>query len=424
MNILLVGSGGREHALAWKLVQSPRVKTVFANTKNPGIQAVSTHLDFDVTDRQGTANLCRKAGIDLVVVGPEAPLVDGLTDVLTAAGIPVFGPDAYGAQLEGSKAFTKTICDQKAIPTAAYATFDQADAAHSYVDSVGAPCVVKADGLAAGKGVVVAATVEHAHAALDMMFDGAFGDAGTTVVIEECLIGEEASAFFISDGETVLPFGTAQDHKRAYDGDEGPNTGGMGAYSPAPILTPDLEKEVLNTIARPAVRAMADAGHPYKGVLYAGLMMTKDGPKLIEFNCRFGDPECQVLMMRYQGDLASLLLAAAQGNLASLPAEEASHWSTDSAMTVVMASKGYPGSYEKGTEIRDVDPSGETEDGVIFHAGTEVRNGALLATGGRVLNVSAQAHHLSDARDKAYGMIDQINWPGGFFRKDIGWRAI
>lgn len=419
MNVLLIGSGGREHALAWALSASPLLTDLYAAPGNPGIGEVARLVPLDVDDHGAVVAFCRDRAIGLVVVGPEGPLVAGLVDALTAAGIKAFGPTAKAAELEGSKGFTKDLCRANDIPTAAYERFSSPGPAKAHVSATGAPIVVKADGLAAGKGVVVAMTVEEAHAAIDAMFAGSFGEAGTEVVVEEFLTGEEVSFFALADGKTALPLASAQDHKRVGDGDVGPNTGGMGAYSPAPALTPALAEEAMATIIRPTLAAMGAMGRPYKGVLYAGLMLTAAGPKLIEYNCRFGDPETQVLMPRLKDDLMTLLLAAVDGQLATMSVR----WRDAAALTVVMAANGYPGAVEKGSIIRGVATAGG-EDVEIFHAGTALRDGALTANGGRVLNVTATGATVEDAQRKAYAAVDRIDWPGGFCRRDIGYRAV
>ncbi|WP_308911946.1 phosphoribosylamine--glycine ligase [Pseudokordiimonas caeni] len=420
MNILLIGSGGREHALAWKIRQSPMVDTLYAAPGNGGIDAVATKADLDVTDHAAVIAFCREMAIELVVVGPEAPLVAGLIDDLRAAGIKAFGPTKAAAQLEGSKGFTKDICARYNIPTAAYQRFTDAAAARAYVTEQGAPIVIKADGLAAGKGVIVAMTLAEALEAIDDMFSGEFGDAGAEVVVEAFLEGEEASFFALCDGKTALALATAQDHKRVGDGDTGPNTGGMGAYSPAPVMTPALCDRVMAEIIEPTVKAMADMGHPYTGVFFAGLMITDKGPELIEYNCRFGDPECQVLMTRMKSDIVPLLLAVATGDLSNAAVE----WSDDPALTVVMAAKGYPGTYQKGSEIKGIAEAEGKTGAHVFHAGTKAEGGHVLATGGRVLNVTATGKTVSDAQAKAYAAVDIIDWPEGFCRRDIGWRAV
>ncbi len=417
MNVLLIGSGGREHALAWALSASPLLTKLYCAPGNPGIAQVAELAAIDITDHRAVINLCKAKNIDFVVVGPEAPLVAGLVNDLNGSGIKAFGPSKFAAQLEGSKGFTKDICANYNIPTAAYGRFKDLEKAKAYLASQGAPIVIKADGLAAGKGVTVAMTLPEAEAALQDIFSGRFGEA--ECVIEEFLEGEEASFFVLSDGTHVLPLATAQDHKRVGDGDVGPNTGGMGAYSPAPCMTEALCSQALEKIVKPTVKALADMGHPYVGVLYAGLILTKEGPKLIEYNARFGDPETQVMMLRLRDDLLTLLLATADGTLDKVSVR----WRDDFALTVVMAAKGYPGDYVKGTEIKGLaqDFGGDVE---IFHAGTALKDGRLLAVGGRVLNITALGKTAGDAQVKAYDAIGKIGWPGGFCRKDIGWRAI
>ncbi|NKN39679.1 phosphoribosylamine--glycine ligase [Agrobacterium sp. a22-2] len=418
MKVLLIGSGGREHALAWKLAQSPLLTTLFAAPGNPGIAEHATIAAIDTDDHAAVLSFCRDTAIDFVVVGPEAPLVAGLADVLRAAGIATFGPSATAAQLEGSKGFTKDICARYDIPTGAYQRFNNAPKAKAYIRAQGAPIVIKADGLAAGKGVTVAMTVEEALAAVDDCFEGAFGAAGAEVVVEAFLDGEEASFFCLCDGKTLLPLATAQDHKRVGDGDTGPNTGGMGAYSPAPVMTPELVERTMKEIIEPTMRGMADSGMPFSGVFFAGLMITEKGPELIEYNVRFGDPECQVLMMRLKSDLLPLLFASATGTLDQVTAE----WSDDPALTVVLASKGYPGSYAKNTPIGAL--PAEAEGAKVFHAGTALRDGALVATGGRVLNATATGGTVAEAQSRAYGLVDGVTWDNGFCRRDIGWRAV
>jgi phosphoribosylamine--glycine ligase len=418
MNVLLIGSGGREHALAWKLSQSPLLGKLFAAPGNPGIAEHAELVKLDVEDHRAVIDFCRLMGVEFVVVGPEAPLVSGLSDALRAAGIACFGPSAAAAQLEGSKGFTKDLCARFGIPTGAYQRFNNAPKAKAYVRAQGAPIVIKADGLAAGKGVTVAMTVDEALAAIDECFEGAFGAAGAEVVVEAFLDGEEASFFCLSDGKTALALATAQDHKRVGDGDTGPNTGGMGAYSPAPVMTPDLVERTMREIIEPTMRGMAEMGHPFQGVFFAGLMITEKGPELIEYNVRFGDPECQVLMMRLKSDLLPLLHACATGTLEGMSAE----WIDDAALTVVMAAKGYPGTYEKGSEIAHLPE--ESLDGKIFHAGTAKTGETLTATGGRVLNVTARGRTVSEAQARAYALVDQVEWEGGFCRRDIGWRAV
>ncbi|OHV75895.1 phosphoribosylamine--glycine ligase [Rhizobium sp. LCM 4573] len=418
MKVLLIGSGGREHALAWKLAQSPLLTEFYCAPGNPGIAEHAELVSLNIEDHAAVAAFCADKAIEFVVIGPEAPLVDGLADSLRAKGIAVFGPSAAAAQLEGSKGFTKDLCARYDIPTGAYRRFTDATAARAYVEEQGAPIVVKADGLAAGKGVTVAMTVDEALAAIDDCFEGAFGAAGAEVVVEAYLDGEEASFFCLSDGKTALALATAQDHKRVGDGDTGPNTGGMGAYSPAPVMTPDMVDRTMKEIIEPTIRGMAESGHPFTGVFFAGLMITAKGPELIEYNVRFGDPECQVLMMRLKSDLLPLLHAAATGTLDKVSAE----WSDDVALTVVMASKGYPGSYDKGTPIAELPQTREGEK--IFHAGTALKDGALVATGGRVLNVTATGKSVAEAQAHAYMLVEHVGWENGFCRRDIGWRAI
>ena len=417
MNILLIGSGGREHALAWKLAQSPSCDTLYAAPGNPGIAEEAMLVALDVTDHAAVITFCADKQIGLVVIGPEAPLVDGLGDSLRAEGVPVFGPNAKAAQLEGSKGFTKDLCTRANIPTAGYARHTDKAAALADLARFGLPVVIKADGLAAGKGVIIAETAQEAADAVEDMFDGSFGDAGAEVVLEEFMTGEEASFFALTDGKTVVAFGSAQDHKRVGDGDVGPNTGGMGAYSPAPVLTPELEARAMREIIEPTVAAMAAEGNPYSGVLYAGLMLTAQGPKLIEYNARFGDPECQVLMSRFEGDLADLLLAIAQERLADA---ETPRFSGDTALTVVMAAKGYPGTPDKGGAIA----LPTAADAKIFHAGTALKDGQLVANGGRVLNVTGRGKAATEAQAKAYAAVDAIEFPTGFCRRDIGWREV
>lgn len=419
MNILVLGGGGREHALCWKIAQSPLLNTLYCAPTNGGISSQAQTADVDAEDGDAVVAFCRAKDIQLVVIGPEAPLVAGVANTLEAAGIAAFGPSAAAAQLEGSKGFTKDMCAEYDIPTAAYGRFSTAADAHLYLDSHPAPIVVKADGLAAGKGVIIAETDQQAHDAIDMIFAGGFGAAGAELVIEEFMTGEEASFFVLCDGTRGLPLATAQDHKRVGDGDTGPNTGGMGAYSPASMMTPALIEETLDKIIEPTIKAMADKGHPYKGVLYAGLMLTDEGPKLIEYNARFGDPECQVLMLRLQSDIVPALMATATGDLSGIGLD----WSDETVMTVVMAANGYPGTYNKGTEIKNL-KAAETDGTVIFHAGTKAEGDKILATGGRVLNVTARGKNVSEAQAKAYAAIDKIDWPEGFCRRDIGWREI
>ncbi len=414
---MLIGSGGREHALAWKLAQSPLCDTLFAAPGNPGIAEEAELVDLNVADHGSVITFCAGQNIGLVVVGPEVPLVGGLGNSLRDAGIPVFGPDKDAAQLEGSKGFTKDLCAAANIPTAAYSRFDTKADAVAGLSQFKPPYVIKADGLAAGKGVVIAENRDEALAALEDMFGGGFGDAGASVVIEEFMTGEEASYFALTDGEDVVAFGSAQDHKRVGDGDSGPNTGGMGAYSPARVLTPELEAQVMAEIIHPTVAALANAGTPYVGVLFAGLMLTDEGPKLIEYNARFGDPECQVLMMRFDGDLAALMLKVATGKLAEA---DAPSFSSHTALTVVMAANGYPGLPEKGGAILLDQVTGAK----VFHAGTAEKDGKLVANGGRVLNVTATGSNVTNAQKTAYAAVDAIDFVTGFCRRDIGWREV
>jgi len=418
MNILLLGSGGREHALAWKLAQSPSLGKLYAAPGNPGIAEEAECVALDVTDHGAVIAFCAERAIGLVVIGPEAPLVDGLSDSLRAAGLPVFGPSQAAAQLEGSKGFTKDLCARAGISTAGYVRTASLEEARAALARFTAPYVLKADGLAAGKGVVIAADLAEAEAALADMFGGSFGSAGAEVVIEEFMQGEEASFFALTDGTAIVPFGSAQDHKRVGDGDTGPNTGGMGAYSPAPVLTPELQARVIAEIIEPTVRTMRGEGHPYQGVLFAGLMLTSDGPKLIEYNARFGDPECQVLMMRLESDLVAIMLACARGRLAGTQVV----LGDQTALTVVMAAKGYPGTPEKGGAI-DLGEA-EAEGAKVFHAGTALKDGALVANGGRVLNVTATGANVTEAQARAYAAVDRISFASGFCRRDIGWREV
>ena len=420
MNILLLGSGGREHALAWALAKSPLCDRLLIAPGNPGTARHGENLALDVTDHAAVIAAARAHAVDLVVVGPEAPLVAGLVDDLAAAGIRAFGPTRAAARLEGSKAFTKELCARHGIPTAAFARFSDPEAAKAYIRERGAPIVVKADGLAAGKGVVVAADVAEAEAAVEAMLSGgALGAAGHEVVIEDCLVGEEASLFALCDGTRAIPLGTAQDHKRAYDGDRGPNTGGMGAYSPATVLTPELEARVMAQIVTPTLAALREAGTPFTGVLFAGLMITHEGPQLIEYNVRFGDPECQVLMPRLASDLVPALIAACEGDLAGTVLD----WHPHAALTVVMAAQGYPGLVRKGTEIRGL-AAAEATGATVFQAGTRAEGGRLLADGGRVLAVTATGGNVAAAQAAAYAGVDRIDWPEGFCRRDIGARAV
>jgi phosphoribosylamine--glycine ligase len=425
MNILLLGSGGREHALAWKMASSPLAGRLYCAPGNAGIAREAECVALDLADHGAVIAFCRESHIDLVVVGPEAPLCAGIVDDLEAAGIKAFGPTRAAARLEGSKGFTKDLCRANGIPTAAYERFRAADPAKAYLRARGAPIVVKADGLAAGKGVVVAQTVAEAEAAVDMIFGGGIavsnmGEAGGEVVIEEFLTGEEASFFALCDGATAIALTTAQDHKRAFDGDQGPNTGGMGAYSPAPNIDDAMSARVMAEIVNPTLRAMQALGAPYKGVLYAGLMITAGGPKLIEYNARFGDPETQVLMLRLMSDLVPALLASRDGQLKSFDLR----WYPDPALTVVMAAKGYPGDYARGSIIEGLEDAATVEGVEIFHAGTKADGNRILANGGRVLNVSAIGKTVREAQARAYEAVARIRWPEGFYRHDIGWRAV
>ena len=421
MNILLIGSGGREHALAWKMAQSPLVDVVHCAPGNPGMDQIGPCFDVAADDVDGLVKLALQIEPDLVVIGPEAPLALGLSDILRARGFDVFGPSQKAAQLEASKAFSKARMTKYGVPTAAYGEFTEAAPAKAFLRKMSAPYVLKADGLAAGKGVVIAETLEEADAEIEEMLSGKFGSASATLVIEEFMHGEEASVFVITDGEGAIFLPAAQDHKRVGDGDTGPNTGGMGAYSPARVLTPELEALAISQIVGPTVKAMADEGNPYSGVLYAGLMLTEQGPKLIEYNARFGDPECQVLMMRLESDLVELLLACADNKLSSI---EPPRFSGDVAMTVVMAAEGYPGTPKKGGRIDHI-PAAEAGGAKVFHAGTALSaDGVLTATGGRVLNVTAKGPSVKAARDAAYAAVDAISFAQGFCRRDIGWREI
>jgi phosphoribosylamine---glycine ligase len=420
MNFLILGSGGREHALAWKIASSPLVERLYCAPGNAGIARECELVDLDPADHPGVISFCRSHRIELVVVGPEAPLCAGIVDDLAAAGIKAFGPSRAAARLEGSKGFAKDICKANRIPTASYERFTEAEAAKSYIRSQGAPIVVKADGLAAGKGVVVASSQDEAAAAVDMMLRGGLGAAGAEIVIEEYLPGEEASFFALCDGETAIPLASAQDHKRAFDGDQGPNTGGMGAVSPARVVTAEMIRRVMDEIIGPTIAAMKAMGTPYRGVLYAGLMITEQRPKLIEYNVRFGDPECQVLMLRLMSDLVPALLAATDGVLRSFDLR----WFAEAALTVVMAAKGYPGDYAKGSVIEGLGTAAALEGVEIFHAGTRAEGDRILANGGRVLDVCALGRTVEEAQARAYAAVDRIRWPEGFYRRDIGHRAV
>ncbi len=420
MNILILGSGGREHSLAWAVLQNPKCDRLIVAPGNAGIAAIADCADIDIMDGGAVATFAQENTVDFVIVGPEAPLAAGVSDRLREAGVLVFGPSAAAAQLEAAKGFTHEVCDAAGAPTAAWSRFTEAQAAKEYVREKGAPIVIKADGLAAGKGVVVAEDEATAIAAIDDMFGGAFGGAGAEVVIEEFMDGEEASYFVLCDGESVLPIGTAQDHKRVGEGDTGPNTGGMGAYSPAPVLTDEIAARAMDQIVRPTIAEMAKRGTPYQGVLYVGLMIKNGQPRLVEYNVRFGDPECQVLMMRLGGQVLDLLLASAEGRLDKAQV----NWAEDHAITVVMAANGYPGAYAKGSVISGLDALPEDSMNMVFHAGTTRAGGDITATGGRVLNVTARGESLQEARNRAYDMIDKVDWAGGFWRSDIAWRAL
>ena len=420
MNILILGSGGREHALAWAFKQNPKCDRLIVTPGNAGIAQLAECADIDILDGAAVVGFCEENAIDFVMIGPEAPLAAGVADATRAAGLLTFGPSAAAAQLEASKAFTKAIFDACLAPTATYARFTEAAPAKAYIHQHGTPIVIKADGLAAGKGVIVAMTLAEALAAIDDMFGGAFGAAGTEVVIEEFMTGEEASFFILTDGITALPIGTAQDHKRAFDGDTGPNTGGMGAYSPAPCLTDEIAARAMTEIINPTIAEMARRGTPYQGVLFAGLMIEHGQARLIEYNARFGDPETQVLMMRLGAQALDLLLACAEGRLAEMKV----HWADDHALTVVMAANGYPGAYAKGSEIHGLDTLPEDSFHMAFHAGTAAINDQITANGGRVLSLTSRGNTLRQAQSRAYAMVDAVQWSDGFCRRDIGWQAL
>jgi phosphoribosylamine--glycine ligase len=420
MRILLLGSGGREHALAWKIAGSPLVTKLWCAPGNAGIAREAECVALDITDHAAVVDFCKLSAVDFVVVGPDAPIAAGIVDDLDAAGFKAFGPTKAAGRLESSKNFTKALCRANNIPTAASEHFTNADQAKAYIRGRGAPIVVKADGLAAGKGVVVAMTKEEALAAVDMMFGGALGEAGAEVVVEEFMEGEEASFFALCDGEHALPLPTAQDYKRAFDGDKGPNTGGMGAYSPAPVMTEAMCARVMEQMIKPTLRALAAMGSPYRGVLYAGVMVTKDGPKLVEYNARFGDPECQVLMLRMMSDVVPALIACVDGQLKNFSLR----WFDDAALTVILATRGYPGDYAKGSVIEGLDDAAKVDSIEIFHAGTALKDGRIVANGGRVLNVCALGKTVTEAQARAYQAVDRIRWPEGFYRRDIGWQAV
>jgi phosphoribosylamine---glycine ligase len=420
MNVLLLGSGGREHALAWKLAASPHLGTLYCAPGNAGIAEVAQCVAMDIADHEAVAGFCRANDIGFVVVGPETPLVAGIVDDLARAGIRAFGPTKAAARLEGSKGFMKDVCARYGIPTAGCARFADLDAALAHLRTRAIPVVVKADGLAAGKGVTVAATRSQAEAAVRDILSGRFGAAGAEVLIEDCLVGEEVSFFALCDGRTAVALASAGDHKRAFDGDTGPNTGGMGAFSPAPALSDETSVQVMRDIIEPTLAAMTDLGAPFTGILYAGLMLTEQGPSLLEYNVRFGDPECQVLMVRLEDDLLALLLAAVEGTLDKISLR----WRPDPAVTVVMAAHGYPGAYETGGVITGLEAAGQVPGVEIFHAGTRSDGERLLAHGGRVLNVTATGATMAEAQARAYQAVDRIGWSGGFCRRDIGWRAV
>jgi phosphoribosylamine--glycine ligase len=420
MNVLLIGSGGREHALAWSISASPILSKLYCAPGNPGIEAVAECVPIQPGDAKALIAFAKEKKIDFVVIGPEAPLVAGLADKFEASGIKALGPSAKGAILEGSKGFVKDLCDDFGMPTGRYRRFQDATRAKFFAFTLGYPVVIKADGLAAGKGVIIAESKADADNAIDSMLDGAFGAAGKEIVVEEFLEGEEASFFALTDGDHVLPLAGAQDHKRVFDGDKGPNTGGMGAYSPAPVLTPDIVEKTIERILKPTVRAMTERGRRYMGVLFAGLMIKNGEPKLIEYNCRFGDPETQVLMMRLKSDLLTALVAARDGVLDQIDLR----WHDQAALTVVMAAKGYPGAYEKGSEIRGLYEAQRLPNVQVFHAGTARKDGKIVAAGGRVLNVTATGKTVREAQERAYAAVDLIDWPEGFCRRDIGWRAL
>ncbi len=421
MKVLVVGSGGREHALCWAIAKSPRCSDLSCAPGNAGIAGLARCVAIGADDVDGVVGFAAENGIDFVVVGPEVPLVAGLVDRLEGAGILAFGPNARAAELEGSKGFMKNLCARYGVPTGSYGRFTDVDAAKAYIRDNGAPIVVKADGLAAGKGVILCRTDDEAYAAVDrIMTERAFGSAGDEVVVEELLEGEEASFFALVDGRRAVPLVAAQDHKAAFDGDQGPNTGGMGAYTPAPVVTGDMAKTIMDDIITPTIEGMAAEGRPYKGILYAGVMIGENGPRLLEFNVRFGDPECQPMVMLLKSDFLEALVACAEGRLDPGMLE----WHDDAALVVVMAARGYPGGYEKGTEIRGLEKADAAEGVVVFHAGTRADGGRILANGGRVLGVTARAATVAEAQKRAYDAVDCIDWPDGFCRRDIGWRAV
>ncbi|MDG1438446.1 MAG: phosphoribosylamine--glycine ligase [Emcibacteraceae bacterium] len=420
MNILIIGSGGREHSITWKIAQSDLCDELYVAPGNGGMGNIAKCVSLNDNDHAEVIKFCRDNNIEFVVIGPEAPLVGGLSDALMAEGVCTFGPSAAASILEGSKGFTKDLCAKYNIPTAAYGRFKDAASAKEFTSKQSIPVVIKADGLAAGKGVIIAETLDEANEAIDDIFGGQFGKAGAELVVEEFLVGEEASFFVLCDGENILPFGTAQDHKRVGEGDTGPNTGGMGAYSPAPVMTEEMIERTINEIILPTVKGMNDQGMPFKGVFFAGLMITDKGPELIEYNVRFGDPECQTLMVRLDSDIVPALMACANGNIDQISVA----WKDKTSMNVVMAANGYPGSYDKNTEIKNLDEAGSADNIMIFHAGTKKEDDRILATGGRVLNITSLSSNVTEAKNDAYRALDQINWPEGFCRRDIGWRAI
>ena len=420
MKVLVIGSGGREHALVWKLAQSPKVEKIYGAPGNPGIAQIGECVNISPTDIKGLADFAEKEGVDLTVVGPEAPLVAGIVDEFENRGLKIFGPSKEAAKLEGSKAFSKEMMKKYGVPTADFEVFDDPEKAKKYIKEKGAPIVVKADGLAAGKGVVVARNVEEALEAIDkIMIEKVFGDAGNRVVVEDCLFGEEASYLVVTDGENFIPLATAQDHKAVFDGDKGPNTGGMGAYSPAPVLSKEMEKEVQERVIKPILRGMKEEGHPFKGILYAGLMITEEGPKVLEFNVRFGDPEAQVILRRLKTDLVDVCQSVIEGNLI-----DSLEWIPETAICVVLASKGYPGKYEKGKVITGIEEAEKIDNVVVFHAGTAIKDGKLVTNGGRVLNVTALGKDVVEARENVYKSIEKIHFDGMHYRKDIGLKAL
>jgi len=420
MNILLIGGGGREHSIAEALSKSSKINELHCIPGNAGIEKIASCHNYDISNQQEILNFCENNNIDIVFIGPEIPLVEGLADYLNRNSFFTFGPNQKAAKLEGSKSFTKDICKKYNIPTATYETFSNAKDALVYIDNHSIPLVIKVDGLAAGKGVIIAETRDHAINSVNEIFSGKFGNAGDEIVIEEFLDGEEASYFIISDGESFIPLTSAQDHKRIGDGDIGLNTGGMGAYSPAPIMNKELEEKTINKIIKPTIKAMNDYGSPYIGILYAGLMIKDNEPKLIEYNVRFGDPECQVIIPRLENDLVELLVNVKEKNLDNYTLK----WKENFAITVVLAAKGYPESYETGDEIKGLDAIDNIDDVEIFHAGTKTKNNKIVTSGGRVLNINGYGKNLVDAKEKAYSLVKKINWPGCYYRKDIGWRAL